>query len=785
VPGSTPTIFNVPYPRNLFFTGRDSIIKSLYKDLNKRIDIDLLQSQAVYGLGGIGKTQTAIEYAYCYRNRYKAIFWVRADSHIALSTEFLEIAKLLKLPESGAENLQDVIRAVKLWLDSNMDWLMIFDNADELDLITPFWPHNARGHILLTSRKQVFDVLGIINPIEIKELHPNEALEFLLKRTNTQHFREAEKKPARELAKELGYLPLALEQAGAFIKVNKARFQDYLTSYRDLRLDLLKDSLPIIGDNKKTVSTTWTMNFEKVKEISEESSDLLRVSAFLSPDNIPLSLIQRGAAELGPALSRTLKDAERRPVILNKIIEPLTRYSLISSNTSSQTYSIHRLVQEVLRHRMEGEQRRLWAERLVRALARSFPRLDYLDSKDWFLCELFLPHAKMVANLIEEWGFRFEEAGRLLNSVGFYCLERARYAEAEPLFKKSLELLEEVLGAGHLEVAKILHNLANLYLYEGRYTEAESLCQQALRIKRSVLEPENLDLALSLNVLALIYIGQGNFKDAEPLLRQSVTIRELSLGPLSPYVAGSLNDLGFLCSEMGNFSEAEALYQRSLKIRKKTLGSKHHLLARSLTNLALLYITQKRFAEAEPLLKRALEIRKKTFGPYHPDVSASFNNLGTLRREQGRFKDAEDLYKCALEIREKTLGDNHPGVALILNNLAVLYYKQKEYRKSEPLYRRALTIRKTTLKKNHPYLAFSLHDLGLLYLAEKRFAEAEPLLKRALEIREKTFGPFHISVAQSLRSYAGLLERTERKTEAGKLKSRARNIMSKHKRQNR
>ena len=264
VAGYSNAIFNIPYSRNPFFTGRSSVLNSLHKTLNKKRPTTPLQSQAICGLGGVGKTQTAIEYAYRYCDKYKAILWIKADSHLALSAGFLEIARLLGLQEKDAESHEDIIRAVKLWLENNNDWLVIFDNADDIELLKLFWPHRAKGHILLTSRAQIFDTLGIMNPVEIKVLPPNEALQFLLKRTSNQRCGSTEKISARNLTKELGYLPLALEQAGAFIRVNRARFQDYLTSYRELHLELLKDSQPLIGDYQKTVLTTWAINFEKV-----------------------------------------------------------------------------------------------------------------------------------------------------------------------------------------------------------------------------------------------------------------------------------------------------------------------------------------------------------------------------------------------------------------------------------------------------------------------------------------------------------------------------------------
>lgn len=661
------SVTNLPFERNPFFTGREKLLTDLHTAFGKKTTT--AQTQAISGLGGLGKSQVAIEFAYRYRDDYNAVFWVRSDSQLALSSGFGEIARLLNLPEKDAQNPEDIVRAVNRWLENNPGWLLIFDNADEPEMLKEFRPRNANGHFLLTSRAQVFDALGVVKPIEIDVMSPEESVKFLFTRTGRDDNNAKEKSAAAEIAEETGYLPLALEQAGAFVNAKKARFQDYLAGYRKRRLELLKESRPVTGDYPGSVATTWSINFQEVQKASEASSDLLRASAFLSPDRIPLELISKGKSELGPALSDALADVEEDPLVLHKVLEPLTRYSFIRLDADSQTYNIHRLVQEVVRDGMDENTQRLWVERVVRALNQSFPTVEF---GNWRLCERLLPHARVAAKLIEKSDLEFEEAARLLNQVGLYSRERGRYSEAVRLLARPLAIYEKVLGPEHPDVAVSLNNLALLYDHQGKYAEAEQLYQRSLAIREKVLGPEHLDVALGLNNLAGLYDNRGKYAKAEPLYQRSLAILEKALGPEHPTVAVSLNNLSELYRKQERYAEAEVLQKRSLEIRETVLGSEHPDVARGLNNLAALYQGQGKYAEAEPLFERSLTIRQKVLGNDHPDLAFSFNNLAMLNATQGKHAEAESLFRQSLAIFEQALGLNHPSVATVLENLAIL-----------------------------------------------------------------------------------------------------------------
>ncbi len=510
--------WNVPFQRNPYFTGRADILKKLHNALKS--DKAAALAQAISGLGGIGKTQTAVEYTYQYRNEYNAVLWVKADSREALISDYAALVHVLDLPEKDAKEQKLIAVAVRRWLENNSGWLLVFDNADEPGLLEDYIPINHKGHILLTSRAQLFDKLGISKPVELQKMPPDEAKEFLLKRTGRRDPLQAENEAILKIAEELDYLPLALEQAGAYIKELKSGFSNYLSSYRTRGLDMFKKHPPVTGKYPKSVATTWLLNFEEVEKTSKASAELLTASAFLNPDNIPFELIIKGAPELGETISSVVKGIEKDPLVLDELLLPLTKYSLISRDASA--YSIHRLVQTVIRDRIGKDAERVWAERTVKAINRAFPAVEF---SNWYLCERLVPHAQAGYELIRKWGFEFEEAAILLNDAGFYQYERALYSEAEPMYRRALEIREKSLGKDHPDVATSLNNLAELYRAQGKYAEAEPMYRRALEIFEKSIGENHPNVATVLENLAILLRQTNREAEAQEMEERARGIR--------------------------------------------------------------------------------------------------------------------------------------------------------------------------------------------------------------------------------------------------------------------
>ncbi len=629
--------WNVPYERNAFFTGREEVLQTLHQQLSQDEAVALSQTQAISGLGGIGKTQTAVEYAYRHRQDYQAIFWVRAETELELRTGFVEIARLLNLPQQEAQDPDDTIQAVKQWLAHNPGWLLVFDNADHPELLNPFRPRQGQGHILLTSRAQIFDSFGIARPVSLQKMPAEEAVAFLFKRAG-RDTDATEADAATTLAAELGFLPLALEQAGAFILKRNLRFSTYLSQYRKKRLTLLEQQPPKVGNEQqpnRSVQTTWQLNFDAVKALNPASAELLQFSAFVAPDTIPYELLMAGRESLGGLLTDALASAEQEAARFEiaELLEPLSQYSLVRIDPKSDSYTIHRLVQEVVKVEMDEAHCRLWTERAIASVTQAFPNAEY---GNWPDCERLLPHAKVAIQFATADQIESETTALLLARTGYYLKEQTQYSDAEPLYIDALAMRKRLLGEEHPDVALSLNNLAALYKNQGRYSDAEPLYIDALAMKKRLLGEEHPSVALSLNNLALLYDNQGRYSDAEPL------------------------------------------YIDALAMNKRLLGEEHPAVALSLNNLASLYKNQGRYSDAEPLYIDALAMRKRLLGEEHPAVALSLNNLASLYDNQGRYSDAEPLYIDALALFERILGPDHPSTNVVRGNLQGLQNRQKQ-----------------------------------------------------------------------------------------------------------
>ena len=741
-------IFNFPFPRNKYFIGRDDILNRLHSGFTGGKFV-----QALTGFGGVGKTQMAIEYAYRHRQDYRAVLWCNAHSRESLISDFAALAGLLDLPKKDTEDQAAVASAVRHWLESVGEWLLILNDADDLVMARDFIPAGEAGHVLITTRAQT--TRPIAEPQPVEGLPPSEGALFLLRRL--EKMKEEEpldlapeilQEQAKALSKALGGLPLTLDLAAAFIKTKSSTLEEYQAVYQNELKALLK-LRSRLAEDYPSVTAVFSLAFTKMAEANPIAANLLNACAFLEANSIPEEIFSEGAREFG----ETLISIAENPLTLSDALEMAGRYSLLWRHPEARMVSLHPLVQAVLRDEMDSDTRRMWVGRVVRAVSEVFPTPEY---SNWPLCNRLIPHAQSLASLIDEYGFHFPEAARLMSEAGTYLNQRAQYAEAEPLYERALAIYDKAFGAEHPDVARGLNNLALLYNNLSRWGEAESLYQRALIICEKALGTEHPDTAKSLTGLALVRREQGRYGEAEPLLARALAIRENAFGLEHPDVARSLNNLALIYDNQGRYEEARSLYEQALVISRRALGRDHPDVATNLNNLANLNKSQGKYEEAESLYEHALTIREKSLGPEHPDVTTSLNNLAGLYYYQGRYAEAEPLYQRALAIRERTLGPEHPDVAQSLNNLASLYDNQGKYAEAEPLYRRALAIREKSLGPGHPSVATSLNNLASLYDNQGKYAEAEPLYRRALVIYEQALGPDHPDVATSLNNLASL-----------------------------
>ena len=422
-PGHEPEIWPVQLHRNPHFTGREDILEALYANLNNNQGAVL--TQAIQGLGGIGKTQLALEYAFRYRSEYGTVWWINAEEVQSIAAGFSALARKLGIPEQQEQ--ERVIEAVKETLRQREHWLLIFDNVTEEAEVLPFIPGAGSGDILVTSRSNLWRQLS---PLNVSTWKREESVVFLNTRTQRD-----DDHGAGQIADALGDLPLALEQAAAYITDTEISYTDYLNLFTKRRKDLWADEEAPVN-YEQTVTTTWNVSIEKVKEESRVGLEILCFFSFLAPDNIPRSFLD--------AVPEFLPDGQGMPfedtLETGKAIKALKRFSLME--VIEDAFSIHRLVQHVVRDTLSDEETRIWSEAALGVVTDAWPGGTF-DYKAWPECEALLPHARVCIEQMEELGIETETVGLLASRMGFYLNARAFYEQAEPLYQKDLAISRE------------------------------------------------------------------------------------------------------------------------------------------------------------------------------------------------------------------------------------------------------------------------------------------------------------------------------------------------------
>jgi tetratricopeptide (TPR) repeat protein/transcriptional regulator with XRE-family HTH domain len=760
-PDNEVALWNVPYMRNPNFTGRDDLLTLLKERFASGAashedsirPVALSQAQAIKGLGGIGKTQIAVEYAYRAREqaRYAHTLWMTAPSEEAILSSCAALADLLPAhPAPDEKDQRKVARAVIAWLEQcEQPWLLIVDNADEPSLLGPYLPRRGQGHVLLTTRASAVGALA--SSLEVDTMSLLEGTQLLLRRAGRlEHAREEEVNEAGNIVVALAQFPLALDQAGAYIEESGCSLRDYLQLYEQHRSFLLAWRGTQTTRYPESVATTWSLSFQRVGQQSPAAAELLRLCAFLDPDHIPEELLTEGA----PYWPARLQEAVTNRLSFNQMLEVLLRFSLVKRMAADRLLSLHRLVQVVQMEHLDPEEHQQWAERVVRAVHTVFPASPKDNSAVWPVCQRFLSQAQGCHTLILQHHLLLPEAVEVLDRTGTYLCERALYSLAEPLLQRALEMCEQLQGPVHPSLVPSLLHLATLYWKLGTYALAEPLYQRALHLCEQHPEPLQLARAEALNDLALLYVDQGKYGQAEPLYQQALRIWVQGADPDDHRIATPLNNLALLYKKQGKYGQAEPLYQRTLRIREQRLGPAHPLVATSLHNLAALYLGLRNYARAEPLYRRALRIYEQQLGPTHPSVAGTLVNLAILSYDQGQYRQTEQLCQRALHIYEQQLGPAHALVAAPLHWLALVFAKESKYEEAERLEQRALHIWKEQRGETHPSVAYALHGLALLAAQQGGEQQAQALFEQALRIREQQLGETHLETADVLSDFA-------------------------------
>ena len=641
------------------FTGRDAELEQLGKALWEKggraaITNNQSATAAVRGLGGVGKSVLAQEYAWRNREYYEGVWWLRAETEETLLDDLIELG--IRWIDKSLGGVPDRRQAALAVLDeitqrkTARPWLLVYDNVEGPEQVRSLVPADG-AHALITTRWS--DWYGEAEELPVGVFSPEVAVDFLMARARGAAERPEETRAeAAQLAEDLGHLPLAL----AIARAQAWGMNWSFGKYRAHIADTLKREPKGRVDYPNSVYATFTAALTKVLETAPEAELLLGIAAFLAPDRIPLDIIDE------EILSE---------IALGEAVAALSDVSLVTPETledGTPGISVHRLVQQVMRERL-GDGAEGAAALATTLMSNAYP-FDSDDVRFWPACRRLEAHAMAVLDHAPETGDAAQATSRLAFQHALHLKSRAEFAAAEPLYRRALEIDEASYGPDHPEVAIRLNNLAALLQATNRLSEAEPLIRRALAIDETALGPDHPKVAIRLNNLANLLRATNRLDEAEPLYRRALAIDEASYGPDHPEVATDLNNLASLLQTTNRLDEAEPPYRRALAILEASLGETHPQVATALNNLASLLQDTNRLDEAEPLFRRALAIDEASYGPDHPTVAIRRNNLALLLEATNRLDEALPMMRRAAEIWKASLPDHHPHVQMARESLA-------------------------------------------------------------------------------------------------------------------
>lgn len=789
-------------PRNEQFVCPEDVFNRIVKQSSEPASC-----VALVGLGGIGKSQLALEFAY--RTAAKMpkvwVFWIYADTQEHIEEGFKRIAELVKLP---AQNLPwvDLYQLVCNWLSDTQNgrWILILDGADDPNVlykmrnsisekIPVFSRRRPPAHIYLPSLRRnssiivttrnkdlAIDLTGDHSTIiEVGPMPVVEATSLFRKILGPKFQPALDMNAAINLVKGLGLIPLAITQAALYIDkhLSKSTLVNYLEKLEESvkeKIDLLNfdaNGIDGVGDGSKTIFNTWHTSFDFIRSQRPSAANLLSLMSFFDRRGIPkwllISDIQHnntpranspsimGRLELDDSDGDTNNDSGD---LFDGDIEILTNHYFIAANRTREMFEMHGLVQLAAQMSLSVTEADAYCEQFIHRLAAEFPSSPL---GNWSTCQELFAHVQAAA-IYRPSDYALEDWAALLYNGGRYARLQGDYETAKQMSNK-VSGARQKMGKEGGEGGEAIRSLENssltalILMDQGFYEEADKLLTQITEaFKRMEVDKTHPNTLISMNNLASIYRVQGRWKEAEKLLAE-VRYRRAEVNEVGPSALATLANLASTYKAQGRYIEATALQEVVLESCKIELGEGHPQTLTNMSNLASIYRIRGELDKAEELQVRAMNIRDMKFGREHPETLTSMNSLASIFRAQGRLRDAEELQVQVVELRRTKLGSSHPNTMASMNNLALIYHGQGKGDKAIELQSRVMDMCKIKFGDNHPHTLTSINNLALIWKSQGQHEEAMRLMKFCSEHRQNILGqehPYTVSSMEAVRRWS-------------------------------
>jgi TIR domain/Tetratricopeptide repeat/NB-ARC domain len=732
LPGSLPSVWNVQQ-RNPAFVGRDAALVEIREHL---LTGGTAVARALHGMGGVGKTQLALEYAYRFAGNYELVWWVTAERAELIATQLASLATEAGIAASNVD-VPTAIRTLYTDLRSLDQWLLIFDNADDPRALRQWLP-GGPGHVLITSRNPNWDEIAA--PIDVQVFAAEDAVTLLRRRMPGIARVDAE-----QLATQLGDLPLALAQAAGVLGETGLSAKMYMEYLADHAADALEMGTP--PSYPQSLAATVSDAARRLAEADPAAGTILRLSASLGPEVIPASVF---TSPTPGGLPEPFGSMVLKPIAVHQLLGQISRYGL--ARLDQDGLQVHRLVQAILRDQLPAEQRRQDSECVAALLVATAPA-DTDDPATWPTWAAILPHLLSAdPSHSNNAGLR-ELAVRAL----LYLLRRGDSATVAKFGLTLFQQWTSHLGPNHPHSLSAATELAHAHLILGRPVDARILIKDTLARQRRVLGYDHIDTLRSASDLGVALNDLGESQEARALDLDTFARRQRVLGSDDPETLVSAGNLAGVLHGLHELHEASELAKDTLRRRQASLGNDHPSTLHSATTLAFVLADLAELRAARELAQDTLARSRQVLGHDHPDTLSSAESVIGILRRLGELRAVRELAEDTLLRSRRVLGDDHSQALYVAADLVSILVGLGELPAARELADDTLTRRRRVHGDNHPATFHSATDVALVLYGLGETQAARELAESTLARSRQIFGDDHLTTLRSADMFVGTL----------------------------